>query len=112
MGYCSLCRKHNRGSLDQTQIFGYELTGDKEAIAEAKKAGVTWAVTKTDGTSCKSSFDVKGNGVLMVTADEEVGENVLTVTCTLNANANISATTSVTVEERKINSIKIQSKDN
>lgn len=71
---------------------------------------MTWAVTKTDGTSCKSSFDVKGNGVLMVAADEEVGENVLTVTCTLNANANISATTSVTVEERKINSIKITPK--
>lgn len=98
-------------SQGDIQVFSYELTGDADAVTEAKKNGVTWTVTKKDGTACKSAFDNKGNGALTVDGAEDCGTEVLKVVCTLNGYANITASTYVSVQERNVDSITITPKN-
>ena len=75
-----------------TQTFTYKLTGDKAAVEK----GVTWKVTKADGTPCNSSID--SNGKLSVALDEELGDGVLLVTCTAVADSSKVATAVVDVK--------------
>ena len=89
----------------QAFVFDYEITGDKEAIAQ----GVTWAVSYQDGSACKST--ISGNGKLSVAADETIAENILTVTCTAVADPTIAATATVTVQKHMVDSLDIEPKD-
>ena len=75
-----------------TQTFTYKLTGDKAAVEK----GVTWKVTKADGTPCNSSID--SNGKLSVALDEDLGDGVLFVTCTAVADSSKVATAVVNVK--------------
>lgn len=90
-------------SVKQGQAFAfkYTLSGDDEAVAQ----GVTWSVSYADGSTCKSFVDT--NGKLTVAADENIGENVLIVTCTSVADSSKYATATVTVEKHLVDSLQI-----
>ena len=87
---------HADVELGAVQKFEYSLSGDKEAVSQ----GVEWKVTKADGTACKST--IKEDGTLVVKGDEELGENVLLVTCTSVADPSKVATATVSVIERVV----------
>lgn len=89
----------------QAFVFDYEITGDKEAIAQ----GVTWNVTYQDGSACKSTINV--NGKLSVADDENFGDNILKVTCTSVADPTMAATATVTIKAQQIDSLVISPKN-
>lgn len=89
----------------QAFVFDYELTGDKEAIAQ----GVNWNVTYQDGSACKST--ISANGKLTVASDENFGDNILSVTCTSVADPTMAATATVTVEKHVVDSLDIEPKN-
>lgn len=88
----------NQGAV---QNFTYKLTGDEAAVAK----GVTWKVTKADGSTCKSNID--GKGKLTIASDEDPGDNVLLVTCTAVADPSKVATAVVSVKRVTITSLTI-----
>lgn len=92
----------NQGAV---QNFTYKLTGDEAAVAK----GVTWKVTKADGTSCKSGIDA--NGKLTIASDEDPGDGVLLVTCTAVADPSKVATAVINVKKVTITSLTISPKN-
>lgn len=92
----------NQGAV---QKFKYKLTGDEAAVAK----GVTWKVTKADGTSCKSGIDA--NGKLTIASDEDPGDGVLLVTCTAVADPSKVATAVINVKKVTITSLTISPKN-
>lgn len=90
----------------ETKRFDYELKGEPEAIALAKKQGVSWSLSRVDGTPCtKSSIDSRG--IVTVGADETIGNDILRVNCKLNADPTFTATTTINVKQLEIESIAI-----
>lgn len=92
-----------------TKRFDYELKGEPEAVALAKKQGVSWSLSYTDGTACKSTIDSRGN--VKVAIDETVGNNVLLVTCVLNRDPSFVATTTINVKKLMVESLTIDPKN-
>lgn len=104
----SISPKNPTANQGDTLKFQYSLSGDPEAVAEAQKQGVTWTLTKADGTACTSTIDSRGT--VSIASGEEVGNDVLLVTCTLKADASFTDSTYITVEKRLIDSISISPK--
>lgn len=93
-----------------SQNFTYKFSGDSAAVKAATAQGVSWSVSKVDGSACNSSID--SDGKLSVALDEELGDGVLVVTCTSKADTTKVATAVVNVTEKKLNiSLSITPKD-
>lgn len=84
--------------------FDYELKGEPEAVALAKKQGVSWSLSRVDGTACDKS-SINNKGTVSVGAEETIGNDILRVTCVLNADPSFTATTTINVKQLEIKSL-------
>lgn len=91
-----------------SQTFTYKFSGDSAAVKAATAQGVSWSVSKADGSACSSTID--SDGKLSVALDEQLGDGVLTVTCTSKADTSKVATAVVNVETNVHYSISISPK--
>lgn len=91
-----------------SQNFTYKFSGDSAAVKAATAQGVSWSVNKADGSACGSTID--SDGKLSVALDEQLGDGVLTVTCTSKADTSKVATAVVNVETNVHYSISISPK--
>lgn len=91
-----------------SQTFTYKFSGDSAAVKAAAAQGVSWSVSKADGSACSSSID--SDGKLSVALDEELGDGVLIVTCTSKADTSKVATALVNVKTNVHYSISISPK--
>ena len=91
-----------------SQTFTYKFSGDSAAVKAAAAQGVSWSVSKADGSACSSSID--SDGKLSVALDEKLGKGVLIVTCTSKADTSKVATAKVNVETNVHYSISISPK--
>lgn len=93
-------------TVDQgaTKRFDYELKGEPEAVALAKKQGVSWSLSRVDGTACDKS-SINNKGTVSVGAEETIGNDILRVTCVLNADPTFTATTTINVKQLEIKSL-------
>ena len=87
-----------------TKRFDYELKGEPEAVALAKKQGVSWSLSRVDGTACDKS-SIINKGTVSVGAEETIGNDILRVTCVLNADPTFTATTTINVKQLEIKSL-------
>lgn len=91
-----------------SQTFTYKFSGDSAAVKAATAQGVSWSVSKADGSACSSTID--SDGKLSVALDEQLGDGVLTITCTSKADTSKVATAVVNVETNVHYSISISPK--
>ena len=89
--------------------FTYKFSGDSAAVKAAASQGVSWSVSKADGSAC-SSTTIDSDGKLSVALDEELGDGVLIVTCTSKADTSKVATALVNVKTNVHYSISISPK--
>ncbi len=88
-----------------SQTFTYKFSGDSAAVKAATAQGVSWSVSKADGSACGSTID--SDGKLSVALDEQLGDGVLSVTCTSKADTSKVATALVNVRTNVHYSISI-----
>ena len=93
-----------------SQTFTYKFSGDSAAVKAAAAQGVSWSVSKADGSACSSSTTIDSDGKLSVALDEQLGDGVLTVTCTSKADTSKVATAVVNVKTNVHYSISISPK--
>ena len=91
-----------------SQTFTYKFSGDSAAVKAATAQGVSWSVSKADGSACGSTID--SDGKLSVALDEQLGNGVLIVTCTSKADTSKVATAKVNVKTNVHYSISISPK--
>ena len=93
-----------------SQTFTYKFSGDSAAVKAAAAQGVSWSVSKADGSACSSSTTIDSDGKLSVALDEQLGDGVLIVTCTSKADTSKVATAQVNVKTNVHYSISISPK--
>ena len=93
-----------------SQTFTYKFSGDSAAVKAAAAQGVSWSVSKADGSACSSSTTIDSGGKLSVALDEQLGDGVLIVTCTSKADTSKVATAQVNVKTNVHYSISISPK--
>lgn len=94
---------------NKEQKFTYKMTGDPEAVAQ----GVNWNVERVGGSLAAGtniSVDSEGNAILHV-GSEDLGDNVLIVTCTSVAVPSMHAQATVSIVEAGIENLSISPKD-